>query len=115
MCKKSWEFRDLQLMGVAKLELGRYSGRGKVMSTLVKYWQRILQMDKDDLVRVCYDWQINNAQYNGWGKKLEKELNKIGLEHIWRNPNENQRGTICKEVKERCNDIERQHFFRKFK
>jgi hypothetical protein len=52
------------------------------MSTLVKYWQRILQMDKDDLVRVRYDWQINNAQYDSWAKKLEKKLNKIGLGHI---------------------------------
>jgi hypothetical protein len=52
------------------------------MNTLVKYWQRILQMDKDDLVRVCHDWQINNEQYDGWAKKLEKELNKIGLGHI---------------------------------
>jgi hypothetical protein len=44
-------------------------------STLVKYWQRILQMDKDDLVRACYDWQINNVQYDDWAKKLEKEIN----------------------------------------
>jgi hypothetical protein len=109
--KNSWVFRDLRLMGVAELELDRDSRRGKVMSTLVKYWQRILQMDKDDLVRVCYDWQINNAQYDGWEKKLEKELNKIGLGHIWRNPTENQRDAVCKEVKGRCNDIERQHFF----
>jgi hypothetical protein len=33
------------------------------------------------------------------------------LGHIWRNPTENQRGTVCKEVKERCNDIERQNCF----
>jgi 1,2-phenylacetyl-CoA epoxidase catalytic subunit len=68
--------------GVAELELGTDSGRGKVISTLVKYWQRILQMDKDDLVSMRYDWQINNAQYNGWAKKLEKKLNKIGLGRI---------------------------------
>jgi hypothetical protein len=55
------------------MELGRDSRRGKVMSTWVRYSQRILQMDKDDLVRVCYDSQINNAQYDGWAKKLEKE------------------------------------------
>jgi hypothetical protein len=46
----------------------------------------ILQMDKDYLVRVCYDWQINNAQYVGWANKLEKELNKVGLWHILQNP-----------------------------
>jgi hypothetical protein len=101
--------------GAAELELGRDSRRGKVMCTLVKYWQRILQMDKDDLVRVCYDWQINNAQYDGWAKKLEKDLNKIGLGHTWWNPTKNQRGTVCKEVKDRCNYIERQNFFHEFK
>jgi hypothetical protein len=62
--------------GVAELELVIDCRRGKVMSILVKYWQRILQMDKDDLVRMCYDWQINNAQYDGWVNKLEKELIK---------------------------------------
>jgi hypothetical protein len=47
---------------VAELEFGRDSSRGKVLSMFVKYWQRILQMDKAELVRVCYDWQINNVQ-----------------------------------------------------
>jgi hypothetical protein len=114
MCKKILGIPRFAANGVAELELGTDSRRDKVMSTLVKYWQRILQMDKDDLVRVCYDWQIN-AQYDGWEKKLEKELNKIGLGHIWQNPAENQRGAVCKEVKERCFDIERQNFFCKFK
>jgi hypothetical protein len=31
--------------------------------------------------------------------------------YIWRNLTENQRGTVCKEVKQRCNDNERQNFF----
>jgi hypothetical protein len=78
---------------------------------MLKYWQRILETDKNDIERVCYDWQINNAQYDGWVKKLENELNKIGLGHIWQNPTGHQRGTVCKEVKERCNYIERQFFF----
>jgi hypothetical protein len=66
------------------------------MSTLVKYWKRILHMDKDDLVTVCYDWQINNAQYDGWAKKLQKQLNKIRLSHIWQNPTENWRAEYVK-------------------
>jgi hypothetical protein len=105
--KKIFGIPSFSANGVAVLELGRDSRRGKVMSTLVRYWQRILQMDKDDLVRVCYDWQINNAQYDGWAKEFEKELNKIRLGHIWRNPTENQRGTECREVKGRYNDIEK--------
>jgi hypothetical protein len=54
---------------VVELELGIDSTRGKVMSTTAKYCQRILQMDKDDLVRVCCYWQINNTQYDGYAKK----------------------------------------------
>jgi hypothetical protein len=71
-------------------------------------------MDKDKLVRVCYDWQTNNAQYDGWAKKLEKELNKIGQGHIWQKPTENRRSRACKEIKYRCNDTESQNSFRKF-
>jgi 1,2-phenylacetyl-CoA epoxidase catalytic subunit len=92
MCKKILGIPRFAAHVVIELELGRHSRRVKVMSTLVKYWQRILQMDKDELVRVCYDWQINNVQYNSWTKKLEKELNKIGLGHIWQNPTKNQWG-----------------------
>jgi hypothetical protein len=40
---------------VAELEFGRGSRRGKVLSSLVKYWLRILQMVKEELVREFYD------------------------------------------------------------
>jgi hypothetical protein len=55
----------------------------------------------------------NNAQ--SWAKKLEKELNKVGLGHILQNPTENRRGRRCKEIKEKCHDIERQNVFAKLK
>jgi hypothetical protein len=44
--------------GVAELELG--SRRGKALCLAVKYWQRTLQMGKEELARVCYEWQVNN-------------------------------------------------------
>jgi hypothetical protein len=47
---------------VAELELGRDSRRGNVLSTIVKYWLRLLRMDSLEIVRACYDWQINNNQ-----------------------------------------------------
>jgi hypothetical protein len=71
MCKKILGIPRFAANGEAELELSRDSRRGKVMRILVKYWQRILQMDKDDLVRVCYDWQINNTQYDGWAKQFK--------------------------------------------
>jgi hypothetical protein len=87
------------------------------MSTLMKYWQRILQMDKDELVRVCYicSWLINNVQYDTCAKKLEKELNKIGLGHVWQNSTKNQRSRVCKEIKQRCNHVKWQNVFTNFR
>jgi hypothetical protein len=38
--------------GVAEFELGRDSRRGKVLRLAMKYWQRTLQTDKEELVRV---------------------------------------------------------------
>jgi hypothetical protein len=105
ICKKILGILRSAANGVTELKLGRDRRRGKVMSTLVRYSQKILQMDKDDLVRVCYDLQINNAQDAGWAKTLKKDLNKIGLEHSWRNPTNNQRDTVCKELKETRNGI----------
>jgi hypothetical protein len=64
-CAKNLGIPRFAANRVVELELGRDS-------TLVKYWQRILQMGKDDLVRVCHDWQINNAQYDGWTKNWRR-------------------------------------------
>jgi hypothetical protein len=44
------------------------------------------------------------------GAYIAEVIKLVGLGHIWQNPTENQRSTVCKEVKERCNDIEMQIF-----
>jgi hypothetical protein len=51
-----------------------------------------LQMDKDELVRVCYDWQASNVQYDSWAKKLEKELNEIVIRAYLAEPSWESRG-----------------------
>jgi hypothetical protein len=43
---------------VTELEMGRDSRRNKELCLAVKYWLRISQMDKEELVRVCYEYQI---------------------------------------------------------
>jgi hypothetical protein len=55
MCKKILGIPRFTANGVTELELGRDSRRSKVMNSLVTYWPRISQMDKDDLVKVSYD------------------------------------------------------------
>jgi hypothetical protein len=36
-------------------------------------------MDSLEIVRTCYEWQINNLQVEGSAKKLKEKLDKIGL------------------------------------
>jgi hypothetical protein len=57
LCKKILGIPRFSANGVAEVELGRDSRRGKVLCPAVKYWLRTLQME---LVRVCYEWQVNN-------------------------------------------------------
>jgi hypothetical protein len=95
---------------VAELELGRVSRRGKVLSRITKFWLRLLGMESSELIKLCYEWQIKNLRVDSWMKKLKEELESIGLAYIWQNQLEIN-GNVCKIVKERCNDIEKQNMF----
>jgi hypothetical protein len=82
LCKKIVGIPRFAANRVAEVELGRNSRRGKVLCLTVKYWLRTLQMDKEELVRVCYEWQINNLEFDSWARKLSKQLSKIGLGYV---------------------------------
>jgi phosphorylcholine metabolism protein LicD len=56
-CKKILGAPRCTANGAAAIELGRDSRRGKTMSLTLKYWQRILRMANQELVKKCYDWQ----------------------------------------------------------
>jgi hypothetical protein len=86
------------------LELGRDSRRGKVPSTIVKYWLCLLCVDSQEIVITCYKWQINNLKVESWAKKLKEELEKIGLVYIWQSRAESNAIKICKIIRERCTD-----------
>jgi hypothetical protein len=45
-CAKNFGMLRFSANGAAELELRRDSRRGKVMSMMVKYWQKILQMER---------------------------------------------------------------------
>jgi hypothetical protein len=77
-CKKILGIPRFAANGIAELQLGRDSRRGKVLCRAVKNLQRTLQMDKEELVRVCYEWQVNNLEFESWARKLSKQLSKIG-------------------------------------
>jgi hypothetical protein len=54
-CKKTLRIHGFAAKKVAESEMGRDSRRGKVMSMIVKYGLRILRMEIEDPVRVCYE------------------------------------------------------------
>jgi hypothetical protein len=33
-------------------------------------------MDSSELVKMCYEWQLNNLKVDGWAKRLKDELKK---------------------------------------
>jgi hypothetical protein len=43
------------------------------MSMIVKYGLRILRMEIEDPVRVCYEWQMDSLKEKSWAKKLKEE------------------------------------------
>jgi hypothetical protein len=45
---------------------------GKVLCLAVKFSLRILQMDKEVLLRECYEWQINNSKFKISAKNLKR-------------------------------------------
>jgi hypothetical protein len=74
LCKKTLGLPRCAVNGMAEMELGRDSKRGKVMWLAVKYWQRMMHMDIQDLVRQCYEWQKGNMRFESWAKKMKEEL-----------------------------------------
>jgi hypothetical protein len=64
---------------VAALELLRDSRRGKVVSTISKYWLRLLRMDSLEIVRACCEWQITQPKGRWPGKETKAELEKNGF------------------------------------
>jgi hypothetical protein len=55
-CKNVLRIPRFVTNGFADLELGRDSRRGKVLCLTMKYWLRILRMEKEELVKGCYEW-----------------------------------------------------------
>jgi hypothetical protein len=50
---------------------------------------------KEELVWACYEWQVNNLEFDSWTGKLSEKLSKIGLGYIWQDVGVNTVGGIC--------------------
>jgi hypothetical protein len=56
-------------------------------------------MGKDEIVRVCYEWRVNNLKFGSYSEQLSEKLNKIGLAGIYlARPKRNSVSRICKQI-----------------
>jgi hypothetical protein len=110
-CKKVLGIPRCAANGAAEIELSRESRREKIMSLTLKYWHGILRMDCHEVVKNCYVWQRDNIKFESWSKRVKEELEKIGLAFIWQNQGESYNDAICRVVKEKCNNTEKQNLF----
>jgi hypothetical protein len=68
-------------------------------------------MANQELVKKCYDWQKDNIKSDSWAKRVEEELETIGVASVWQNQYEHNNSAVYRVVKRRCDDIERQNLF----
>jgi hypothetical protein len=78
-CKKILRLPRCVANGMAEMEVGRHSRRGKAMWLAVQYWKRIMHMDIQDPDRHCYEWQNGDMRFESWAKRVKEELESIGL------------------------------------
>jgi hypothetical protein len=94
--------------GAAEWILGRESRRGTMLCSVVKYWHRTLLMEKDELLKCCYELQVGNLKCDGCPRHLSNKLYKIGLGCICLDRHGRDLKNIRQIIKTSCNDIRRQ-------
>jgi cell fate (sporulation/competence/biofilm development) regulator YmcA (YheA/YmcA/DUF963 family) len=105
-CKRIFGVPSTAANGAYVIELGRTNRKEKVAERIVKYWKRLWEMDETSLLREALKQQTIKKGEN-WLKKLEQELNSLGMRDVWRRGGENN-NNVWKVVSKRCIDTERQ-------
>jgi hypothetical protein len=105
-CKRIFGVPSTAANGAYVRELGRTNRKEKVVERIVKYWTRLWEMDETSLLREALEQQTIKKGEN-WLKKLEQELNSLGMRDVWRRGGENN-NNVWKVVSKRCIDTERQ-------
>jgi L-lactate utilization protein LutB len=93
--------------GACVKELGRTNRKEKVMERVLRYWQRLWEMDEVGFLRDTIKKQ-SLEKGNNWLNKIKYELERLGVEVIWISGEENNRN-VWREVSKTCVDIERQN------
>jgi hypothetical protein len=88
-------------------ELGRANRKEKVIERVLRYWQRLWEMDETSLLGDALKQQ-SLEKGNDWLNKIKQESEGLVMGDIWINGEENNRN-VWRDVSKRCVDIERQN------
>lgn len=70
---------------------------------IIKYWYRVL-IEKDELLKCCYEWQVGNPKCGSWTRNLRDDLYKRGLVYLWL---DRDLKNVCQIIKTRSHDTKR--------
>jgi hypothetical protein len=93
--------------GACVKELGRTNRKEKVIERVLRYWQRLREMDEMNLLGDALKQQSLEKGKN-WLNKIKQELEGLGMGDIWIMEEENNRN-VWRVVSKRCLDVQRQN------
>ena len=70
------------------------------MEQILKSWYWVMCLEREYLIKQCYEWQTNKMSVRSWTMELEEELCNNGLAFVWRKQ-EDCNKTEIKIVKDR--------------
>jgi len=66
-----------------------------MLCTIVKYWNRILLMEQDELLICCYERQEGNWKSANGARNLSDKLHRLGLGYVWLDRDRRDLKSIC--------------------
>jgi hypothetical protein len=89
-CKSVMGMPNTAANGACVKELGRTNRKEKVIERVLRYWQRLWEMDETSLLGDALKQQSLDKGDN-WLNKIKQELERLGRGDIWINGEESNR------------------------
>jgi hypothetical protein len=97
-CKRVMGMPNMTANEVCVREMGRKNRKEKLVETVLRYWQRLWEMDEISLLGDALKQQ--NLEKENWLNKIQQAIERLGMGDMWRSGEENKRN-IWREVSKR--------------
>lgn len=96
---------------VLKLKLGRHSKRRKLRHRIGEYWLRLLHTEEQDIIRMCYEWQIRDFMRAELRTQRKEQKTRDYIYLAKPCKNQYKQALYNRPIKETGSNIERQGLF----